>query len=235
MSDLSNELTPDEIGAILSGEADDILMERLKNHPELKKEITEAQNFDSLLRSSLSAEKTSIDLMELGEFHLNLLSPERTTEIETLLQTSPFLREELQHLTAFTDAGDTEFESESPTSDNPPFIFLKPEVINVSELPRVAGSGENRVVRFTHDRIELTLAVQKSYSENLLTGQLITDELDVWHDAEVRFDLQTGDVLFVKMDDTGYFELSWSNDSGFFLTITNQNGAVFLIESSQMN
>jgi hypothetical protein len=209
----------------LAGEADETLLRRLEAHPDLKAQVQDAIDFDKKLYSGLKANKDAISSMELGEYILGYLSPERAAIIEKSLNESSALRHALEMLETFLAAEQHDTPVDTAPGAGRPSLILHRVEVDEAQLPKVAGD-EIGVVHFSAEEIELSLSLQGSFSEKqLLTGQISANRLDEWDEAQVTVTFDDLSTLKMKVDNLGYFEAPWRPEyDNFTLTITQING-----------
>jgi len=196
----SPALDDTQIISYVEGEADDAIIEHIKNCPY----CTERANRLTLLQNRLRARyyrSTCPSPIELGDYYLGLLPESRKPVIAQHVRTCPLCKHDLAELEEFLAEPDVV----PNLLDTAKVLFA--QLVGAGATPAGALRGESKgPLTFEADGVVITLDVNQGRSGQVsILGQVAADDQDSWTGANVELQQVNTLSLTTSLDDLGAF------------------------------
>lgn len=226
-------LTEQELlDAFVADPADNVpapLLQHLAECPSCRARLEQLQRFEKRIRAKLHP---SAD--QIGDYYLNLLDEQQTTQVAQHITLCPHCRAELEILRKFM--ADTEDQvpedravQPTPTPNKRPVQILRPTI-----QPLVYARGTSRSVVADTQGVTINVTFEHTNASNVvISGRVIADDQDAWAGAELTLS-QSGVVRATALlDEMGAFRCQSSalGQAEVALNIASADGLTIVLES----
>ena len=219
----SPALDDTQIISYVEGEADDVIVTHIKECSYCTERASQMTLFQNRMRARLyrSACPTSI---ELGDFHLGLLTDPEKMVIAQHVRQCPHCRHEIAELEVFLAEPDVQ----PDLLDTAKVLFAR--LVGGSGSTPAFGAlrGESKgPIMFEADGVVITLDVQPGSNSHVsILGQLAADDQDQWTGAKVELQQAGAPQQTASVDDLGAFRFEPVQTGSIKFSITSLGGVV---------
>ena len=234
------QLTDEEILALLDEEGDEELLAKLAANPNLQAQFNTAKTFETKLTQQLQETKV-IDQEVLADYLVGILNDTMKERVEAELKRSPTLQYQLERLEQVMQSAPLAKTHQSAPPSN---IIYFPDM---NHLPLAKVRGEHRVLLSPDSKPiplpldesgenVLFLAVDRADASDLiLVGQLvITQHSDQWEQVAVFLYKNTKLQTTFWVDDTHKFQHKLNHSDPLTIHLVPSVGKIVVIEDIEI-
>jgi hypothetical protein len=217
-----------QIISYVEGEADDVTVAHIKECPYCAERASQLTLFQNRMRARYYR-STCPSSMELGDYHLSLLSESQKLVVAQHVRGCPHCRRELAELAEFLIEPDIQ----PDLLETAKVLFA--QLVGGGATPAFGAlRGESKgPLIFEADGVVITLDVKPGQNRQVsILGQLAADDQDEWTGAKVELLQSDSPQLTASMDDLGAFRFEAVRAGSIQFTITSLSGVV--IQSSDI-